>query len=172
VPPSPNTLDYCPSILDDTDESTSDLDSSDNRGRVNKARVSVVALQHLYSVFLPPHLWLNEDIPEKHRRTKNRCAEYTKDSQTTLWRRDVEQTKAAQGCATLDGFVVRKVGSPKDIKSNASHCKRRDSTAPHHLRKIQKWKFWTLTGTASTSWHRDLGIHQEKPPVLARDNCQ
>jgi len=59
--PSSNKSDYRPSTSDDdTEESVTDLDSSNNRKRRNRARMSVVALQHLYSDFLPPHLQLNQ----------------------------------------------------------------------------------------------------------------
>ena len=123
-PLSPNTSDYCPSISDDhADESPSDVDSSDGRGGDNQARMSVVALQRLYSVFLPPHLRLNQDHDTrgKRRKIKNRPPIYTGDSRTTAWRKDVAQRKAAQGCGTLDGFIKRMVSKPKDPQSEASH---------------------------------------------------
>jgi hypothetical protein len=81
-----------------------------------------MALQRLYSVFLPCHLWLKEDAlsQDKWQKIKNRPPIYTGDSQTTKWRKDVTQRKAAQGCGTLDRFIKRKV-SVLDQKSEASH---------------------------------------------------
>ena len=56
-PPSPNPSDLSPSMSDDdADESATDVDSSDDGERDNKVGTSVVALQHLYAVFLPPPL--------------------------------------------------------------------------------------------------------------------
>jgi len=102
---------YWPSTSDDdTEESALDVDSSDNRKRSNIARASVVALQHLYSDFLPPHLQLNQyTYQAKQQKINNRPAVYTKDSWTMQWRKDSALKKAAQGCATLDGFIQRKV---------------------------------------------------------------
>ena len=122
-PPSPNTSDYCPTMSDDlADESPSDVDSSDNRGWDNNAATSVAALQRLYSVFLPPHLWrnqgpcrghlqLNQDTHlGKRQKIKNRPPIYTGESRMTAWRRGVVRTKAAHGCGTLDAFIQRKIG--------------------------------------------------------------
>jgi len=125
VPPGPNSSDYCPSTSDNSDESASDVDSGDDRGRASEAGTSepMVALQRLYSVFLPPHLRLNDENrdSEKGRKTKNRRAVFTGESRTTLWRRNVAQRKRAEGCGTLDGFIQRKVGNPEDPKRVASH---------------------------------------------------
>jgi hypothetical protein len=104
--------------------------------------MSVMALQHLYSVFLPHYLQLKEDAPswDKQQKIKNRPLIYTGDSWTTKWRKDVMQRKAAQGCGTLDGFIKREV-SVSDQKSEASHwdiVNRRGSVAPHRLMKTQK----------------------------------
>jgi len=72
-PPSPNTSDYCPTMSDDlADESPSDVDSSNNREGDNGVGTSVVALQCLYSVFLPSHLWLNQS---PHREKQGTCWE-------------------------------------------------------------------------------------------------
>ena len=113
-PQSPNSSDYH-ELDDDIDESTTDMESSDERGAQNETEMSVIALQHLNAVFLPPHLLPDEDTRGKHRRIKNRPLVYTRDSRTTAWRRDVAQKKAAQGCTTLDGFIQRKVCKPKEI---------------------------------------------------------
>jgi len=119
-PPSPDMSDYRPSTSDgDRGESVLD-DSSDERER-NEARTSVVELQRLYSDFLPPHLRLKLDTQKKRRKIDKRPAVYTKTSRTTRWRRDVALKKAAQGCATLDAFVLRKVCKPKEPQSKASH---------------------------------------------------
>jgi len=66
-----------------TDMSTTVTDSSSGGSRNNQAVMSREGLQHLYSVFLPPHLQLNEDGQEKRQRTSKRSAVYTKDSRTT-----------------------------------------------------------------------------------------
>jgi hypothetical protein len=63
--------DYCPSTLDNEDKSASGFNGSNERGSANEAAAHVVALQHLYSIFLPPHLQLNKEIWEKHRKTKH-----------------------------------------------------------------------------------------------------
>ncbi len=132
--PGPNASDsdYCPSTTDEPDESAADLDSSDDRGRASEVGTAVVELQRLYSVFLPSHLRPNEENREKRRKTKDRRAVYTRDSRMTLWRRGVAQKKAAQGCATLDGFIQRKVCKPRDPRSDASHrqLKRQRSPSP------------------------------------------
>lgn len=94
-----------------TDTSTEDTDSSNGRGRDDQGAASIEGLQRLYSVFLPPHLQLNEYSREKRQKMSRRPAVYTRDSWTTTWRRDVAQKKAAKGCGTLDAFVQRKVGS-------------------------------------------------------------
>jgi hypothetical protein len=111
--PSPNASDYRPSTTDDdVDESESASESegsSNNRGRKSKGTMSVVALQRLYAVFLPHHLQLNQETRSKRRKGKARRAIYTKESRSTKWRRKVKQERAAQGCTTLDGFVLRKV---------------------------------------------------------------
>jgi hypothetical protein len=39
------------------------MDSSDSNKGENQAQMSVMALQHLYSVFLPHYLQLKEDAP-------------------------------------------------------------------------------------------------------------
>jgi len=110
-PPSPNSSDYC-KLDDGINDSTTDADSSDandERGTENNTEMSVIALQHLYAIFCPPHLRPDEDTWEKHRRIRNRPLVYTRDSRTTAWWRDVAQKKAAQGCTRLDGFIWRKV---------------------------------------------------------------
>jgi hypothetical protein len=115
-PPSPNGSHYC--IVDS--KSAMDVDSGNEKEK--EARTSVVELQRLYGVFLPCQLQLDDDTREKCRKTKNRLPVYTKESRTMAWRRDVAQKKAAQGCATLDGFIERKVHNPEDPRSEAAHC--------------------------------------------------
>ena len=109
---SPDGSVYC---LSDgqTDASTIDTNSSNDKGRDNQAAVSMDGLQHLYSIFLPLNLQLNEDHQEKCQKTSKRSAVFTGNSQTTAWRRSVAQRKVAEGCAMLDTFVQRKgkVGS-------------------------------------------------------------
>ena len=113
--PSPNASDYRPSTSDDSQQESELDDSSDGRER-NEVGASVVSLQRLLSDFLPPHLRPN---PEKRRRINKRPAVYTKTSRTTLWRKSVALKEAAKGCATLDGFILRKVCKPKDPQSEA-----------------------------------------------------
>jgi hypothetical protein len=120
--PSPDRSVY--SLSDtNTDASTMDTDSSSGRGRDDQAAASMEGLQRLYSVFLPPHLQLNEARREKRQKVSKRSAVYTRDSRTTAWRRKVAQGKAAKGCTTLDGFIKRKVSSdePDGVQSSASH---------------------------------------------------
>ena len=52
-PQSPNSSDYH-ELDDDIDESTTDMESSNERGAQNETEMLVIALQHLYAVFLPP----------------------------------------------------------------------------------------------------------------------
>jgi len=134
-PPSPNKSDYCPTTSDDdldADGSATDVDSGDDRQRNNEPETSVVALQRLYAVFLPPHLRSDRDTLEKRRKIKNRPAVYAGGSRTTAWRRNVAQKKAAQGCGTLDGFIQRKVGNRNDPENKAPHCpqKRQRNSSP------------------------------------------
>ena len=70
---------------------------------------SVEDLQQLYLVFLPLHLCLEEKGQEKHQRMVNRKAVYSGDSQMTIWQKKKALKGAAEGCETLDAFVVRKV---------------------------------------------------------------
>ena len=85
----------------------------------------MVALQHLYSDFLPPHLWLNEEAQKKRQKVNNRPAVYTGESQTSRWWRGVLWGKAAKGCRKLDasGFVTvqKKVCTSKDAQRQAFH---------------------------------------------------
>jgi hypothetical protein len=102
-------------VLDDkSDASTIYIDSSDDReceDEVETVEASVEALQRLYSVFLPPHLRLEAKTRDKRHKVTNRLPMYTRESRTTAWRRNTAQTNAVKGCASLDGFVVRKVSS-------------------------------------------------------------
>jgi hypothetical protein len=111
--PSPKGSDIY--VLDgESEASTIYVDSSDDResdDEVGTVEASVEALQCLYSVFLPPHLRLEAKTREKRGKTTRRLPLYTKQSRTTAWRRNAAQTNAAKGCASLDGFVVRKVSS-------------------------------------------------------------
>jgi hypothetical protein len=68
---SPHASDYCPSTSDNEDKLASGFDGSNERGSANEVAAHIVALQHLYSIFLPPHLQLNEEIWEKRRKTKH-----------------------------------------------------------------------------------------------------
>ena len=73
---------------DHADESPSEMGSSSDERGDNREGSSVVALQRLYAVFLPPHLRLNEEEKEekeKSRKMKNRPLIYTGESRTTAW---------------------------------------------------------------------------------------
>jgi len=102
-------------VLDNkSDVSTIYIDSSNDRehnDKVETVEASVEALQHLYSVFLPSHLHLEAKMQDKHCKITNRLPMYTRELQTTAWRRNIAQMNAAKGCASLDGFVVCKVST-------------------------------------------------------------
>jgi len=121
--PSPNKSDYCPSISDnDGNDSVTDIDSGNDRQRDNQAEISVVALQCLHTVFLPPYLQPDQSTWKKCQKINNRPAIYTKSSWMMAWRRDVTQRNTVQGCGTLDRFILRMVGNPNEPQSEASHC--------------------------------------------------
>ena len=111
--PSPEGSDIY--VLDSESEaSTIYVDSSDDKesdDEVETVEGSVEALQHLYSVFLPPHLRLEAKTRDKHGKISRRPPINTGESQTTAWRRNAAQRNVAKGCASLNGFVVRKVSS-------------------------------------------------------------
>ena len=148
MPSSPNASDYCPSSSDDAVESDSDSDSSDDQGAVNRAAMSVVAMQRIYSVFLPPHLRpkdLEAKPREKRSKAANKRAVYSLHSRTTIYRRKVKLRKAAKGSEPLEtyGFVLqKKVGSLSQMIPKAKYliANRRDSAAPHRLEEIQMWR--------------------------------
>jgi len=82
---------------------------------------SVVILQSLYSLFLPPNLHREartQENSEKRRKISNRPSKYTGSSRMTLWRKQTARRDAAMGCAMLDTFIVRKVCifQPRDVK--------------------------------------------------------
>src|SRR6266566_3040320 len=80
--PSPDRSVYC--LLDNNaDASTIGTDSSSDKGRDDRAAVPIEGLQCLYSVFLPPHLQLNETHRDKRQKVSKRSAVYKKDSRTT-----------------------------------------------------------------------------------------
>lgn len=85
-------------------------DESDIQGG-NSVKASMEALQRLYSTILPPHLRvrLEENEHTKRRKMDNRKAVYTGDSRTTVWRKNAALKRAADGCMTLDAFLVRTV---------------------------------------------------------------
>jgi hypothetical protein len=120
------TTDYCPSD-DDSDGSTTDTDRRNDRERDNPG---VEGLQSLYSVFLPPHLQLKDSTCEKRQKISNRPAVYTRNSQTTAWRKDMAQRKAAEGCAMLDTFITRKVCSSQAFESHNVHSFLSQSEVP------------------------------------------
>jgi hypothetical protein len=99
---------------DNSDGSTTDTDSKDGTQRDDQV---VEGLQHLYSVFLPPHLQPKESTREKRRKIPNRPAVYTGNSRSTAWRKATEQKKAAEGCAMLNTFIFRKVCSARYLRA-------------------------------------------------------
>ncbi len=111
--PSPEGSDIY--VLDSESEaSTIYVNSSDDKesdNEVETVEASMEALQCLYSVFLPPHLRLEAKTRDKHGKITRRPPINTRESRMTAWRRNMAQVKAAEGCASLDGFVVRKVSS-------------------------------------------------------------
>jgi hypothetical protein len=116
------TSDYSPSD-NNSDGLTTDTDRKNGRERDDHV---VEGLQCLYSIFLPPHLQLKESTREKQQKISNRLAVYTRNSQTTTWQKDTVQRKAAEGCATLDTFIIRKVCSAQVLRAlifSISYCK-------------------------------------------------
>ena len=109
--PSPKGSDIY--VLDSESEASAIyINSSNNKESDNKVETiegSVEALQRLYSVFLPPHLRLEAKTRDKCGKISRRPLINTGESRTTAWRRNAAQMNAAKGCASLDGFVVRKV---------------------------------------------------------------
>jgi len=108
---SPESSDY--NVLDDdSNVAVINVDSDDDKMSEEEVETSVDAVQHLYSVFLPPQLCLEcleDNAQEKHRKVANRWPVYTGTSRMMLWQKNATCKDAAQSCATLDMFVVRKV---------------------------------------------------------------
>jgi hypothetical protein len=111
---SPGVSEYVPS---DSDSGSSgvdpELEGGDElciQGR-NAVGASVEVLQRLYSGVLPPHLQVRPEENKRMNRRKmgNRKAVYSGDSRTTIWQRESALKNAANGCMTLDAFIVRKV---------------------------------------------------------------
>lgn len=99
--PEPEGLEY--SIWDNL-ENVNGHNESDIQGG-NEVKTSVETLQCLYSTVLPPHLRRKEGAHTK--KTNKRKSVYTGDSRTTRWRKSSALKRAAEGCMTLDVFVVR-----------------------------------------------------------------
>ena len=113
VAPAPRTPSPEGSEYVDSDDSVIDVESDDELDKRmqggNGVKLSVEVIQQLYSVFLPPHLHLEEKRQEKHQRTENRKAVYSGDLQMTIWRKKTALKCAAEGSRTLDSFMVIKV---------------------------------------------------------------
>ena len=94
-----------------SDDSEIDVESGEESDirEGNGVKSSVEAIQQLYSVFLLSRFRLEEKGREKCQRTANRKAMYRGDSRMTAWRKNTALKRAAEGCKTLDAFVVRKV---------------------------------------------------------------
>jgi len=109
--PAPHTASPEDSEYLGSDDSVIGLESDNELGIPggNGVKSSVEDLQQLYLVFLPPHLCLEEKGQEKHQRMVNRKAVYSGDLRMTIWRKKKALKDAAEGCKTLDAFVVRKV---------------------------------------------------------------
>ncbi|KAH9954362.1 hypothetical protein BC827DRAFT_1158795 [Russula dissimulans] len=102
--PNPNSSDY---YVSDSDSNKSVI-SVEEIGEVHEVDESVKALQTLYSVFLPPHLRLEENSQEKHQNVNNWKCVYTGDSWVMNWRKNKAWEHAAKGCMTLNAFITRK----------------------------------------------------------------
>ncbi len=109
--PAPHTASPEGSEYLGSDDSVIDVESGDELDirEGSGVKSSVEAIQQLYSVFLPPQFRLEENGREKRQRTLNRKAVYSGDSRMTVWRKATALKRAAEGCKTLDAFVVRKV---------------------------------------------------------------
>ena len=101
--PSPDGSEYLGS-----NNSVIDPESGDE-SNTQAVKSSVEAIQQLYSVFLPPQLRLEVKGQGERGRKANRKAVYSGDSRMTMWRKRKDLKRAAEGCKTLDAFVVRKV---------------------------------------------------------------
>jgi hypothetical protein len=93
----------------DSDASIRVVGCSNEREIDDEVEASAEALQHLYAVFLPPHLCLKAKMGEKRCKVTNRPPRYIGNSWTTIWQKKTAQENAAKGCMTLDAFIVRKV---------------------------------------------------------------
>jgi hypothetical protein len=105
-----------------SDGGSSETSSDDAKsGNAGKGETTLPRQQRLDSTFLssssssssPSHLRSEEENgreeEEKGRKMENRKRVYGGDSRTTIWRKNAALKRAAEGCATLDAFVVRKV---------------------------------------------------------------
>jgi hypothetical protein len=156
-----------------TDASTDDTDSNNDRGRDDQGAASMEGLQRLYSVFLPPHLKLNEYSREKRQKISRRPAVYTRDSRTTAWRRDVAQKKAAKACGTLDAFVQRKVSSIRlrSKERTSLSYKRQRSPSPLELEddSVEELEVLEVRGDVRASEAPDPEMLSQSPADLAPD---
>jgi hypothetical protein len=102
----------------------------------NGLKQSVEALQCFYSTFLPLHLCLRENEHKKPQKMNKRKAVYTRDSQTTAWRRITELKCAAQGCMPIDLYFAKRVRlfCLKQLEWQSLILIRSGSAALHHLR--------------------------------------
>jgi len=98
---------------DSSDASEIDVGSSNNQEGDEEVATSMEALQCLYAVFLPPHLHLEAvaKTHEKRHKILIQMAVYIGDSCTTILQKNTVHKKAANGCTTLDAFIVKKVYS-------------------------------------------------------------
>ena len=110
-PSSTDDLNYCASEHDPDAASTTEAESSEDSEAENWKVTPIEGLQRLYSVFLPPHLWLKEMTRQKRKKVANRPPVYTKDSCTTAWQKNSAQRKAAEGCTSFDAFITKTVCS-------------------------------------------------------------
>src|SRR6266851_1835819 len=111
---------YCPSD-NGGDESSTDSDMGDIEDKQLEGSAAE-PLQRLYVEFLPDHLQLDYAW-NMHKKVLNRPAVYTRDSNTTSWRRKMMQKKVAEGYMTLDAFIQRKVcpREPNEVRDSASY---------------------------------------------------
>lgn len=136
-PPSTDESDYS-APESNPDASTTEAEYSNDSEAGDQAVTPVEEIQRLYSVFLPPYLRAKERTRQnlKHRKIANRRSVYTRDSRTTAWQKNAAQKKAAQGCATLDAFIMRRVSCYEATKTRHIIEIRSDSIAVHQLRSL------------------------------------
>jgi hypothetical protein len=107
---SPEGSEFHP-MSDDSNISWRSKEKHDHNGQYG-VKNSVKALQHIYAKCLPHHLHVEkatEETHKKHCKVSNRKSIFNGSLHTTKYQRRIEWKHTAEGCQTLDSFVVRKV---------------------------------------------------------------